>query len=242
MLQIERVRLADHEPLALELLYLDARRFDGITAVLGESESLYQLLRSGYGVELAWAEETIEAATVAEREAALLGITVGAPVLLLCRQSFDGTGHPVEFVRSVYRADRFRFHTRLQPVGASAGAGLPPGTRLRPAAVADAPALARVFVAAWRAGYPGILEPAVLDSLDEEDIADWLGTLTSSNGPRPGWPNRPGRSWPSLVTARTPRTVAGAISTRSTSLPKREGGALPRRSWATTSGSWPKGA
>ena len=183
VLQIERVRLADDEPLGVELLYLDAKRFDGIVAVLGESQSVYQLLRAGYGVELAWAEETIEAVVAPEREADLLGIPAGAPVLLRCRQSFDSNGIPVEFVRSVYRADRFRFRTRLQPVVTTPAAPLPPGTRLRLATPADAPGLARVFVSAWRAGYVGIVAPAVLDSLDEEDIADWLGTLTASNGP-----------------------------------------------------------
>jgi GntR family transcriptional regulator len=182
ILQIERVRLADEEPLAVEMVCLDARRFDGIAAVLGESQSLYELLRARYGVELAWAEETIEAVAAPEREAGLLGIASGAPVLLLCRQSFDPIGRPVELVRSVYRADRFRFHTRLEPSAASA-APLPPGTRLRLATVADCPGAARVFVSAWRAGYAGIVEQAVLDALDEEDIADWLGTLTHSNGP-----------------------------------------------------------
>jgi GntR family transcriptional regulator len=183
VLQIERVRLADDEPLGVELLYLDAKRFDGIVAVLGESQSVYQLLRAGYGVELAWAEETIEAIVAPEREADLLGIPAGAPVLLRCRQSFDSNGLPVEFVRSVYRADRFRFRTRLQPVANAPTSSLPPGAKLRLATPADAPGLARVFVGAWRAGYVGIVDPAVLDNLDEADIADWLGTLTSSNGP-----------------------------------------------------------
>ena len=181
--QIERVRLADDEPLAVELLFLDARRFDDIAAVLGESRSLYQLLRARYGVELASAEETIEAVAVAEREADLLGIPVGAPVLLLSRQSFDSNQRPVEFVRSVYRADRFRFRTRLQPSPPKQTSPLPAGTRLRLATVADAPALAAVFVSAWRGGYGGIVPQGVLDALDERDIADWLGTLTSSNGP-----------------------------------------------------------
>ena len=181
--QIERVRLADDEPLAVELLYLDARRFDDIAAVLGESRSLYQLLRARYGVELASAEETIEAVAAPEREADLLGIPSGVPVLLLSRQSFDSDEKPVEFVRSVYRADRFRFRTRLQPAVAKEASPLPAGTRLRLATVADAAALARVFVSAWRGSYGGIVPQAVLDALDERDIADWLGTLTSSNGP-----------------------------------------------------------
>jgi GntR family transcriptional regulator len=182
VLQIERVRLGDGEPLALEVLYMEARRFDGIAAVLGESQSLYQLLRAQYGVELAWAEETIEAVVAPEREARLLGVSTGSPVLLLCRQSFDPTGLPVEFVRSVYRADRFRFRTRLQPATATVGVPLPSNMRLRLANLADGPGLASVFVSAWRAGYADIVDRSVLDALDEEDIADWLGTLTSSSG------------------------------------------------------------
>ncbi len=67
ILQIERVRLADDEPLAIEVLHLGAKRFDGVAAVLGESQSLYELLRARYGVELAWAEETIEAALSPEQ-------------------------------------------------------------------------------------------------------------------------------------------------------------------------------
>ena len=181
--QIERVRLADDEPLAVELLFLDARRFDDIAAVLGESRSLYQLLRARYGVQLASAEETIEAMAAPEREAGLLGIPSGVPVLLLSRQSFDSDDKPVEFVRSVYRADRFRFRARLQPALSTEASLLPAGTGLRLATVADTPTLARVFVSAWRGSYGGIVPQTVLEALDEREIADWLGTLTSSNGP-----------------------------------------------------------
>ena len=136
--QIERVRLADGEPLAVEVLYLEARRFDGVAAMLGDSQSLYELLRARYGLELTWAEETIEAIVAPEREAAFLGVASGGPVLLLCRLSFDPIGRPVEYVRSLYRADRFRFRTRLQPPATSAATPLPPQTRLRLATTTDA--------------------------------------------------------------------------------------------------------
>ena len=183
VLCVERARLADKEPVALEVLYLDARRFDGVAAVLGESQSFYELLRSRYRVELSWAEETIEAVVAPDREASLLGMPAGVPLLLLCRQSFDPIGRPVEFVRSYYRADRFRFRTRLARPGAIAGAALPPGARLRLGTPDDAAGLAKVFVAAWRAGYVGIVAQEVLDGLDEADVADWLGRLTAGGGP-----------------------------------------------------------
>lgn len=183
VLQVERLRLADDDPLAVELLYLDGGRFGAISAALTEQQSLYQLLRARYGVELAWAEETIEAIVAPDREAGLLDVPPGSPVLLLCRQSFDAEGHPVEYVRSVYRADRLRFRTRLAPAPEPPGRPLPPGAALRLATVQDAPALAEVFVAAWLSGYEGIVPQPVLDALDPVDIADWLGTLVATNGP-----------------------------------------------------------
>lgn len=183
VLQVERVRLADNEPLAVEAVYLDAGRFGGLVRPLQRSQSLYRLLHDEHGVELAWGEETIEAVVAPQREADLLGVPSGLPALLLCRQSFDKEGAPVEYVRSLYRADRFRFRTRLVPSSGRSERSLPVGTRLRLAAPPDARALGDIFVDAWLTGYPGIVPPAVLDGLDREDIADWLGTLISTNGP-----------------------------------------------------------
>ncbi len=178
VLQIERLRLADGEAIALEVLYLNAERFDGISAALGEDVSFYQLLRSEYGVELDSAEETIEAVIAGSREARLLGCVPPAALMQLSRLTVDTRGRPVEYVRSVYRGDRFRFRQRLQRPG-DAGRREP---LLRPATAADGPALAEVFVAAWRNGYRGVVPDDVIDALDEADIAGWLQTLVSAAG------------------------------------------------------------
>ncbi len=112
VLQIERLRLADGEAIAIEVLYLNAERFDGISAALGENVSFYQLLHSDYGVELASAEETIEAAVAGPRESRLLGCGPAAALLLLSRLTFDTRGRPIEYVRSLYRGDRAGFRQR----------------------------------------------------------------------------------------------------------------------------------
>ncbi len=180
LLQIERIRLADGEPLAVEMLLLHAASFPDIADALG-THSLYDVLRHRYGVELSFAEETIEVSASGEREADLLGVSSGAPVLVLCRHTFDSTGHPVEYVRSHYRADRFRFRTRLHPT-TQGDHSLPPDLQLRLATPEDARGLARVFIAAWHDGYPGIVRQDVLDALDEDETTDWLGSLTAGNG------------------------------------------------------------
>ena len=92
-------------------------------------------------------------------------------------------GSPSSTCARVYRADRFRFRTRLQPCRRAHRRRCPPvpGCDWPPRPMP--PGWPRSSSSAWRAGYVGIVDQRVLDALDEEDIADWLGTLTSSNGP-----------------------------------------------------------
>jgi ribosomal protein S18 acetylase RimI-like enzyme len=178
VLQIERLRLADGEPIAIEVLYLNAERFDGISAALGESGSFYQLLHSDYGVDLASADETIEAVVAGSREAELLGCGKDAPLLLLSRLSLDTRGRPTEYVRSLYRGDRFRLRRHLERGGEDPPQAAP---SLRAAVEADAAALASVFVSSWQAGYPGIVDDAVIAALDEDEVAGWLLPMASGS-------------------------------------------------------------
>jgi ribosomal protein S18 acetylase RimI-like enzyme len=45
----------------------------------------------------------------------------------------------------------------------------------------DATRLAKVFVAAWRSAYPGVVPDEILGGLDEQQTATWLRTLLSSS-------------------------------------------------------------
>lgn len=111
--RIERLRLVDEVPMAIETSHLPATRFPGLIRRLRSGASLYRVLRDAYGVDPVTAEETIETASASPRDAELLGTETGAPVLILSRHSFDADGAPVEWVQSCYRGDRYRFVTRL---------------------------------------------------------------------------------------------------------------------------------
>ncbi|MDA3648335.1 GntR family transcriptional regulator [Saccharopolyspora indica] len=115
VLRLRRLRLADGEPMAIETTHLPLSRFRGLTGRLESGGSLYQVLRENFEVELGHAEETIETALASPEEAELLGSEVGLPMLLLSRHSFDTEGRPVEWVRSIYRGDRYKFVARLNP-------------------------------------------------------------------------------------------------------------------------------
>lgn len=113
VLRMRRLRLADGEPMAIETTHLSLTRFRGLRRHVSEDGSLYQVLGEKYGVRMGHAEETIETALAAPAEADLLGADVGLPMLLLSRHSFDTNGEPVEWVRSLYRGDRYKFVATL---------------------------------------------------------------------------------------------------------------------------------
>ncbi|TDV40778.1 GntR family transcriptional regulator [Actinophytocola oryzae] len=113
VLRMQRLRLADGEPMAIETTHLPLGRFRGLRKYLAPGGSLYQVLRDRFDVEMGHAEETIETALAGPHEAELLGADVGMPMLLLSRHSFDTAERPVEWVRSVYRGDRYKFVAEL---------------------------------------------------------------------------------------------------------------------------------
>ncbi|CAM5272432.1 Glucosamine-6-phosphate deaminase [Streptomyces hirsutus] len=90
------------------------KRFPALRRSLVKYTSLYTALAEVYDVHLAEAEETIETSLATPREAGLLGTDVGLPMLMLSRHSLDRDGQPVEWVRSVYRGDRYKFVARLK--------------------------------------------------------------------------------------------------------------------------------
>ncbi|HEX2903491.1 MAG TPA: GntR family transcriptional regulator [Jatrophihabitans sp.] len=111
--RLERLRLADGSPVALEISYLSAARFPGLLGRVRRAPSLYRVLTERYRIEPVDAEETIETAPATPRQAELLHTDTGAPMLVLSRHSFDRDGTPLEWVRSWYRGDRYTFVARL---------------------------------------------------------------------------------------------------------------------------------
>jgi len=66
----------------------------------------------------------IETVLADPKDAPLLRVDVGMPLLLLSRHSFDTAGTPVEWAQSRYRGDRYKLVTRLHRRTKSAGEGL----------------------------------------------------------------------------------------------------------------------
>jgi GntR family transcriptional regulator len=114
---IERVRLADGEPVALQVAYLPAINFPGLEGYDFGRESLYEVLNQHYNVQPAAATETYRASTAGPEEAKQLEVPAGSAVFRAERVTVDGTGHKIEYVRSVIRGDRYSLQLRLAAIG-----------------------------------------------------------------------------------------------------------------------------
>jgi GntR family transcriptional regulator len=111
--RLERLRLADNWPIAVETSWLPADRFPGLTRLIRTRGSLHEILSSHYGVTLQTGEESIETAPATPREAGPLQVDVGTPMLVVSRDNFDSYGTPVELGRTWFRGDRVTLVTRL---------------------------------------------------------------------------------------------------------------------------------
>ena len=70
------------------------------------------MLREQYGRPITAVEDTVETALTSPSEAELLGVTAGHPLLMVHRLGRDAEGLALEWTRSIYRGDRFKFVAR----------------------------------------------------------------------------------------------------------------------------------
>lgn len=111
--RIERLRLADGTPMAHEVGVYPVDRLPGLLEH-DLTGSIYALLRETYGLAPEEGEQLLGAERTTRRQAALLGVRIGAPVLVFTRTA-GSHGMPIEHTVSRYRADRYLVRMELGP-------------------------------------------------------------------------------------------------------------------------------
>lgn len=103
---LERMRIVEDEPVAVESWYTPVRFVPGITRAdfheEGEYQSTYYVLEHRFGLRLSHAEDTIEAVALEPEDAALLNLPEGYPVLLRTRISYTAEDIPAVYSSGVY--------------------------------------------------------------------------------------------------------------------------------------------
>ena len=110
---VKRLRLADRETMAIETLHVRASLVPGLSADDLEGHSFYELLSERYGLDIVGGLQTSEATVTNEEESEALGVPLHSPAFLFERTTRSRAGEIVEYVRSIYRGDRYRLVTEL---------------------------------------------------------------------------------------------------------------------------------
>ena len=120
---IERLRLANGEPLALHTTYVP----QALCPRLAEADlaigSLYHILEDEYGLRIGHAEQVLKPTVATEYEASMLEVAPGSPLQLVEGTTYLENGAPFEYAKLLYRGDRYEFPiTAVRAMVAARGA------------------------------------------------------------------------------------------------------------------------
>lgn len=110
-LRLSRVRLGDAEPIGIQHHTIVTEECPDLDRHDFSSASLYNLLAHEYGLRIGELQHTISAAVADDRQAELLEISPGAPLLVVHTAAFLVSGPVIEHTTSYYRADRYVYRT-----------------------------------------------------------------------------------------------------------------------------------
>lgn len=105
---VDRLRLVDDEPVALETSYMPQKYVPGVSKEMfegkGADQSSFDLLEKKFDIRLTRAVDVVAAVPVGKREAELLGMEEGDPILLRERTTWDERGRLAKWSRAFFKA------------------------------------------------------------------------------------------------------------------------------------------
>jgi GntR family transcriptional regulator len=115
LVMIRRIRYVEGQPYAIESSFLPFRiGKDLLVRGFDEHFSIYQFLEEELAIRLARADHVIEPKLISRRDAKLLGIKSGIPVLFISGTTFSKSNEPIEYVKGMYLADRYKLKVNIR--------------------------------------------------------------------------------------------------------------------------------
>jgi GntR family transcriptional regulator len=111
---LERLRLADGEPMSIEISHLVHRLCNGILKADYANTPLHEALMDRYDIRLVRATQAIRSVAADKTVAAQLDIAPKAPLFYIERISYSQFGLPVEFLQLYHRGDRYVLYNELR--------------------------------------------------------------------------------------------------------------------------------
>lgn len=107
---LKRLRKGNDKRIALEVVYMNYKKYKDFLTVKLANESLYEMLAKEFAVWPKYSQQVIESIKCPAEEAELLGIQKGDPVFYFHTTAFDQYDEPLEYTEGYYRGDRYILH------------------------------------------------------------------------------------------------------------------------------------
>ena len=114
VIRIRRVRTVEGEPVIVERIVLPGDLFSGIETIDPIPNTLYDLFQSRFGVTVSGADEQLAAVAASAKEARLLKVEPGAPLLAIDRTAMGVDGRRIEWRVSHCLTTRLHYFSRLR--------------------------------------------------------------------------------------------------------------------------------
>lgn len=115
VIEIRRLMIIEDEPFSLETVSIPHYMCPDMLKETIEGNSLYKLLSKNYNYVMDYAKQSIEPTILAEYESSMLDIPKDTMALLLKRKTYLVDGRVVEYTKSIYRSDKYKYEIMLKP-------------------------------------------------------------------------------------------------------------------------------
>ncbi len=103
--EIQRLRLGDDVPVALENVILPMHLFPNLERFDLSSQSVYKVFEDHYRIQLGWCDQEVSAVAPDKIHRRLLEINTPVALLVIKRRSYAVTEIPIELATTAYRGD-----------------------------------------------------------------------------------------------------------------------------------------
>lgn len=119
VVELERLRSLEGGPHVVVVTYLPALLVPGLVKEdFNGGTSLYRVLRDNYGLNIVSGVRRVEVAPARARQARLLGVKRGSPLMVLRSVGFTSGHRPLDYFIAYHRGDQTAFEVELRtPVG-----------------------------------------------------------------------------------------------------------------------------
>ena len=113
VIEIKRLRYVNEEPFSIEIVWLPYELCSNLTRKKLDGNSLYKIFEGEYNYKLKYAKQTIEPIIMDEYESDLLSQNQQALALLFRRTTYLENDRIIEYTKSIYRGDKYKYEIRL---------------------------------------------------------------------------------------------------------------------------------